>query len=210
MRGKKIAEGDLDAILALQIQIARAGEWERLSWWRVDATDIDGGGDFFIRLVGSASGLCGVEAAMAGARAFELSVIEEAGVRQEIVSLFNPDFSLKIQLQERWTRFKNHPDDIPDAIRASLDHELAFSQSEILVVELGTHQRLTNLCLALLGAELSIDYIYPMMTRPHGSPTIAVKCDDPVLAGQILVRKGFSIISEDQLRDDAGGDPYVA
>ena len=89
-------------------------------------------------------------------------------------------------------------------------NDLAFSEAEILVVELGAHQRLTKLCLSLLGAELSIDYIYPMMTRPHGSPTIAIKCDDPVLAGQILCRKGFSLISETQLRDDSGGDPFVA
>ncbi|MCP4695158.1 MAG: BREX-6 system BrxE protein [Desulfobacterales bacterium] len=113
MRGKKIAEGDLDVILALQIQIARAGERERLSWWRVDATDIDGGGDFFTRLVGSASGLCAVEAAMAGAAAFEAGRIEEAGIRHGVVSLFHPDFSLKVQLQERWMHFKNHPGDIP-------------------------------------------------------------------------------------------------
>lgn len=89
------------------------------------------------------------------------------------------------------------------------DHELTFSQAEILVVELCGDQRLTKLCLSLLGAELSIDYIYPMMTRPHGSPTIAIRCDDPVLAGQILRRKGFNIVSEDELRDAAGGDPFV-
>ncbi len=126
LRGRKIAESDLDVILALQINIARAGEQERLSWWRVDATDIDGGGDFFSRLVGSASGLCAVEAAMAGAGAMESSRMEETGVRKAVVSLFHPDFSVNIQLRERWMHLKNHPEAIPEAIRALLDHGLAF------------------------------------------------------------------------------------
>ncbi len=140
LRGGKIAESDLDVILALQIGIARAGEQERLSWWRVDATDIHGGGDFFTRLVGSASGLSAVEAAMAGAGAFESGKMEETGIRRGIVSLFHPDFSVRIQLRERWMHFKSHPDDIPEAVRALLDHELAFDPA-VLAGELARCSR---------------------------------------------------------------------
>ena len=44
-----IRDAELDQILELQIKIARAGEQHRLSWWKIDATDRAGGGDFFHR-----------------------------------------------------------------------------------------------------------------------------------------------------------------
>lgn len=82
----------------------------------------------------------------------------------------------------------------------------AFSESEILVVELGQDQRMTKICMSLLAAELNIFYAYPLMARPHGSATIAIHTDDQVLAGQILRRKGFDLIDEQQLRDSFGSD----
>lgn len=92
--------------------------------------------------------------------------------------------------------------------RQLLDEQmLPFTESEILVVELTDDQRLTMLCLALLGAELNIDYAYPLMVRPHGAATIAIHCDDPVLAGQILSRKGFRVVSESALREATGDEP---
>ncbi|MBI1371780.1 MAG: acetolactate synthase [Phycisphaera sp.] len=90
------------------------------------------------------------------------------------------------------------------------DAHFPYAESEILVVELGAHQRMTQMCIALLSAELNIDYAYPLMTRPHGAATIAIHCEDPVLAGQILNRKGFGLVSEAQLSDAAGGDTPMA
>ncbi|MDH3584982.1 MAG: acetolactate synthase [Phycisphaerae bacterium] len=99
------------------------------------------------------------------------------------------------------------------AARARLmlrDERQAYTESELLVVELGPDQRMTQLSLALLAAELNIDYAYPLMARPHGAPTMAVHTDDPVLAGQILHRKGFGLVSETQLHEAVGGDPPIA
>jgi hypothetical protein len=89
------------------------------------------------------------------------------------------------------------------------DNKLAYAMAEILVVQLGENQRLSKLCLSLLAAELNIDYAYPLMVSPAGHPTMAIRCDDPVLAGQILRKKGFGLISEDQLREAAGEEPGV-
>ncbi|MEX0741804.1 MAG: hypothetical protein WD079_03340 [Phycisphaeraceae bacterium] len=93
------------------------------------------------------------------------------------------------------------------ARRLLKDHRLPFSESEILVVELGQDQRLARLCISLLAAELNIYYAYPLVVRPHGAATIALHCDDLVLAGQILGRKGFHLVTEEQLHDAAGGEP---
>jgi hypothetical protein len=121
---------EMDQIIELQLKIARAGELERLCWWRVDATDALGGGDFFSRLVGSHSGLSSAEAAMTGATLKEKRLIDEAGATA-VVTLFNPQVELKNQIQQRWQHFKLHPDDTPKAIAVLLDHKLEFKSEEL-------------------------------------------------------------------------------
>ncbi len=76
------------------------------------------------------------------------------------------------------------------------DEKLAFSELDLLVVELTEGHTLSSLCLALLGAELSIQFAYPLMIKPNGRPTIALAVDDPTLAGQILRRKEFRLFGE--------------
>jgi len=87
-------------------------------------------------------------------------------------------------------------------------HDMRFSEAEILVVELGPHHTLSKLCISLLSAELNIHYAYPLMVRPHGMPTIALHTDDQILAGQILRRKMFTLLGENDLGENAtNGDP---
>lgn len=88
--------------------------------------------------------------------------------------------------------------------------KLAYSESEILIVELGPQQHLSDLCRVLLSAELSIHYAYSLLVRPHGATTVGIHCDDLVLAGQMLQRKGFKLVDEEELRSAAGDDPGVA
>jgi len=84
--------------------------------------------------------------------------------------------------------------------RQTLKHEsLPFSEKEVLVVELSRGHTLSSLCLSLLGAELFIQFAYPLMLRPNGTPTIALAVDDHTLAGQILRRKEFRIFGEADL-----------
>jgi hypothetical protein len=85
-----------------------------------------------------------------------------------------------------------------------------YTQAEILVVALGGDKQLPRLCLSLLSAELNIYYAYPLMVAPHGEATLAIQTDDQVLAGQILQRKGFRILGENELenyRDEDSDDP---
>lgn len=77
----------------------------------------------------------------------------------------------------------------------------AFGESELLAVELPRRNRepLIAICTALLAAEINIHYAYPLLLRPHG-PTLALYLDDPTLAAQILIRKGFRLVGESDLR----------
>lgn len=85
------------------------------------------------------------------------------------------------------------------AKRILKDLKLAYSEHDVLVVELSEGHTLASLCLSLLGAELNIQFAYPLMLRPNGTPTIALAVDDPVLAGQILRRKNFRLFGEADL-----------
>lgn len=77
--------------------------------------------------------------------------------------------------------------------------KLAFSETDLLVVELSNGNTLSSLCLSLLAAELNIHFAYPLMLRPNGTPTIALAVDDLTLAGQILRRKSFRLFGEGDL-----------
>jgi hypothetical protein len=89
----------------------------------------------------------------------------------------------------------------PDMGRQTLrDAEFAFAESELLVVELPkSDSPLMRVCSAILAAEINIHYIYPLLHRP-GGPALAIYLDDPTLAAQILIRKGFKLISQNDLR----------
>ena len=90
----------------------------------------------------------------------------------------------------------------PEVGRQALrDSGFSFSESELLVVELPkrTRQPLMSICAALLAAEINIHYAYPLLQRPHG-PALALYVEDPTLAAQLLIRKGFTLIGESDLR----------
>lgn len=82
------------------------------------------------------------------------------------------------------------------AKRILREQNLPYSEKDVLVVELSKGHTLSSLCISLLGAELSIQFAYPLMLRPNGTPTIALSVEDVTLAGQILRRKEFRIFGE--------------
>jgi hypothetical protein len=77
----------------------------------------------------------------------------------------------------------------------------SISESEILAVELPQRSRhpWIAVCSALLAAEINIHYAYPLLLPPRG-PAIALYVDDPTLAAQLLIRKGFTLIGESDLK----------
>jgi len=86
--------------------------------------------------------------------------------------------------------------------RSALRHEgFSFSESDVLAVELpSTPHPLEATCYALLAAELNIHYAYPLLVNA-GRPALALYVDDPTLASQLLIRKGFRLLGESDLRD---------
>ncbi|MBC7835695.1 MAG: acetolactate synthase [Phycisphaerales bacterium] len=78
-------------------------------------------------------------------------------------------------------------------------HQIAFSELEVLLVELGKNHGLERLCMYLLTAELNIRFAYPLLCRPNNVAAMALAVDDLTLAGQILRRKEFRLFGEADL-----------
>jgi len=71
-----------------------------------------------------------------------------------------------------------------------------------LVVKLPNgRQPLATICKALLTAEISIDYAYPLMigVGPEGNTALAIHVDDHETAAATLTDKGFTLYTEGDL-----------
>ena len=76
--------------------------------------------------------------------------------------------------------------------------DYTFSETDLIIAELEESHSLAALCHFLLGAELNIRFAYPIMLRGEHA-AVAVSVDDNHLAGQILLRKRFRLLAEEDL-----------
>jgi hypothetical protein len=94
----------------------------------------------------------------------------------------------------------------PERAREIFDFAgLPCTESDLLVVELpeGT-QPLVQICKALLGAEISIHYAYPLLVGPQGRSALALHVEDHETAAQTLEGLGFTLLTENDLEDNSG------
>ena len=82
---------------------------------------------------------------------------------------------------------------------------LPVTESNLLVVQLPDgDQPLLDICKALLGAEISIHYAYPLLIGPRGCAAVALHVEDHETAAATLSRLGFTLFTENDLRTDEG------
>lgn len=80
--------------------------------------------------------------------------------------------------------------------------KMMVTESDLLVVKLpGGRQPLATICKALLSAELSIDYAYPLLmgVGEEGSTALAIHVDDHETAASTLNDLGFTLYTENDL-----------
>ena len=94
---------------------------------------------------------------------------------------------------------------VADARRILKASGMAFNEKDVLVVEMSKDRSLANMAMNLLRAELSIHFAYPLMLSAGRAPAMALAVDDITLAGQILLRKEFTLLGEADL-SSPGGD----
>lgn len=90
----------------------------------------------------------------------------------------------------------------PDFARKALKEEgFAFTESEVLAVCLPQRRKLPLMAItaALLTVEINIHYLYPLLWTPRG-PALILYVEDPTLAAQLMIRKGFMLLGESDFR----------
>jgi hypothetical protein len=89
----------------------------------------------------------------------------------------------------------------PESVEELFDlHEIAYSMSEILVVEMKeVATDLKRMLQSLLMAEVNILVCYPILIRPHGRSAIALQVDDQECSSSVLAGEGFRILNQADL-----------
>lgn len=77
---------------------------------------------------------------------------------------------------------------------------LAIIESDLIGLELPDDpQPLLQICSALLQAEINIVQAYPLLTRASSPPAVAIMVDNTDLAQEVLSKRGFKMLNEDDL-----------
>jgi hypothetical protein len=105
-----ISDTTLDAILAMQVKIAWAGEGRcaprRLGWWETDLVDEAGGGDFLTRLLPRTHAWASLEAAREAARRIDARARTRMGDPDKLRTLFFLGFAADEALGDRFSMLK--------------------------------------------------------------------------------------------------------
>jgi len=105
-------DASVDAILALQLSVAWAGEGRshprRLGWWQTDLVDQEGGGDLLARLLPRTHVWASLEAVRDAARRVDERARKRSGTPDRLVTLFQLGFDLDERLAERVAYHRRH------------------------------------------------------------------------------------------------------
>lgn len=78
-----------------------------------------------------------------------------------------------------------------------------FFENDVLGVQLPENAKpFVAVFSALLQAELNVNYMYPLLYRQGGHGAIAIHVDDLDAASTVLRSSGFTLIGEDDLKND--------
>ena len=80
------------------------------------------------------------------------------------------------------------------------DHEIAFSQTTVLVVELAEGAAdLGRVLSCLMMAEVNLLFSYPLLTRPRGKALLVLHVDDNECAAAVIQGEGFQVLTQGDL-----------
>lgn len=88
-------------------------------------------------------------------------------------------------------------DDPDRASEALQDAQMPASESTVVVVELPQGPEKLGVILShLLAAEVNIQYTYSLMIRPHDKALLALHCEDPEFAHDVLTSAGYDVLTQ--------------
>ena len=137
-------------------------------------------------------------------RQFSVFLQNKVGALLEVVKLLNEHsvvvLALSIQDSSESSIGRMVVSD-PERV-ASLfgEHEIPFSECEVLVVELTEGAAdLAKVLSALLMAEVNILFSYPLLVRPRGRAVLAMHVDDIECSSNVLRGEKFKILTQADL-----------
>ena len=88
--------------------------------------------------------------------------------------------------------------DDPDHCREVLHKaQIPAGESNIIVVELPRGpEKLDAVLRSLVAAEVNIQYTYSLMVRPRDKACLALHCEDPEYAREVLTHAGYSVLGQ--------------
>ncbi len=90
-------------------------------------------------------------------------------------------------------------DDVDKARELMINNDYAYTECEVLAVEISDESQLTGVLAALLEAEINIHYIYSFIKRPEGLAALAINAEDREVAAQSLSKRGFRVLTQSDI-----------
>ncbi|MDQ8179862.1 acetolactate synthase [Pelagicoccus sp. SDUM812005] len=87
-------------------------------------------------------------------------------------------------------------DDPQKAKELLWEHDVTFSESEVLAVEIAGEHDMNRVLASLLQTEINIHYIYAFVSRPHGRSALVISIEDTDLAVHILNTHNIRVLSQ--------------
>ena len=137
-------------------------------------------------------------------RQFSVFLQNKVGALLEVIKLLNEHnvvaLALSIQDSSESSIGRMIVSD-PDRVSSLFhEHDIAFSECEVLVVELAEGaQDLARVLSTLLMAEVNIFFSYPLLVRPRGRAVLAMHLDDNECSSAVLRSGGFKILTQADL-----------
>jgi hypothetical protein len=90
--------------------------------------------------------------------------------------------------------------DDPQAARRLLsENNFAFTESELLVVEINAATQLPELMAAFLEAEVNINYLYCFIPHPDGKSILGISVEDNEVGERVLTRHSFRVLRQSDI-----------
>lgn len=90
--------------------------------------------------------------------------------------------------------------DDPDAARnLMLEHAIAHTETEVLVVELSGPMEVSKVLSVILQAEINVHYIYSFINRPKDQGAIVIHLEDLDIATQALMQHSARVLQQSDI-----------
>lgn len=87
--------------------------------------------------------------------------------------------------------------DDPDKARElMINNDFAYTETDVLAVEITDESELNGVLAALLEAEINIHYIFSFIKRPQGKAALALNVEDGDVAAQAMAHRGFKLLTQ--------------